>query len=97
MGLQLAEDISGGYSMNYWKIERCEVDYTEEVVRINMAGFKSKTDKDGGESLVSMKNERIPLADITFASSDIRDDLYPKVKALDDWSGASDVYEDGQP
>ena len=104
MGLQLSVEQNSGFSVTYWKINeikvvknyRGEEDIFEEGVFVELVGYKDKTARDANKRFIDIKRHKFELDNLDLSGSDLRDEVYTKVKALDEWSGCSDIYEDGQ-
>lgn len=97
MGLQLSKEQPSGISINYWRISEINFDYRSDVVYVTLLGYKDYTARSNEKTHIKKKTKTFTTSQFNITDGDVRDEAYPLIKALDDWNGASNVYESGQP
>lgn len=86
---------STGMTVDYWKIGGFvnQTDYVtnSEYLSVQLFGYWSKAERDLDKKPVM--RQQVYLTGVSKVSEDFRDDLYPAIKLLPEWSDATDDLE----
>lgn len=92
MALQKSFTTTYGVPATYWKVGPVKINFHTKICSVSMIGFVNKQARD--ESMDSIKSKEYSFKDTGFTfdvETKLVQQLYTKVKALEEWSGATDV------
>ena len=92
MALQKSFTTSYGIPATYWKVGPIKINFHTKICSVSVIGFVNKQARD--ESMDSLKSKEYSFKDTNFtfdATQPLVAQIYAKVKALEEWSGAVDL------
>ena len=92
MALQKSFTTSYGIPATYWKVGNFKCDFHTKMCSVRMIGFVNKQARDESMDSIKPKDYTFNGAGFTFdVEQKLVAQFYTKIKALEEWSGATDV------
>jgi len=92
------DGVDTGINLSYWKISATFIYWSDKKAIIEMEGYVDKNNRDNGKEHVDKKVYVFDEDNFDYTvSGNVVSHSYNKIKVLDEWSGYTDVYEEGQP
>lgn len=96
MGINRTTPTDYAVDVNYWKIVGTNILWQEKRCEIVLAGFTTKEARDTNKkplvhSKIMISGESFDLTDSIESGVSLRGQIYTKIKAMPEFSGATDV------
>lgn len=89
MALSKEIDTPFGVKASYVRLSSMQVYFAERCVDVVLSGYLDEAARRGGAQPLTAHHHRLSLDDV--GDDPARASIYPALKALPDWDGATDV------